>query len=629
MDREFSYVSIYLNSFFSKQKNIENTRLIFRGHANSSWNVVSSAGRRLRKDVKTGNENNDSEVNVSQSDFIRYHVNLLSNARRHGYGGIAPNSKLNDLELLAEIQHFGGATCLTDFTTNFLTALWFATKKEKVLVQKGSDTENDVFDDVNGKILWIDLLDEENFSKITYYNEFREGDNIRKFLTKLTNDFEPRKIKIEPCFWLWEPSKLNNRIIKQDSVFLFGLPAFAKESKVLNENTNKIKTKEIEIKKEHKEKIREELDILFGINAETVFFDFTGFSNNANSAEMPISESLLPKGDCLANAKECIKKQKYKQAISFLNQGLSCKLIQNDLCQSTNKSNCKFDEKNSMLELQFIYWKGVANQKQKRNEDSLNYFNHVELKVTEKYEKCSDDTLKISYYNMLRDVLRNQTLIHYENKDYSLAYKKEAALYSKYSNLSADTMKLIENKGVDSTYTLVELSILDLNDSNFNSSLVDAKEHLMNDNKNLSNDEFQAVGLYKNTNGGIVLYCFEVVGSIIFGNDKNNFDDKDYYSKVDSCMENILKRLLSKDNVENNNKDILLEGYYYWDFTDVLDWIKDIVKTAEEPIDKAIYYKKIKENSNLLTLIIKKCESAQEMILEHVYNKSSAIRMNK
>jgi hypothetical protein len=615
MDREFSYVSIYLNSFFSEQKNIDNTRLIFRGHADCTWNVVSSAGRRLSEDVKKRSKKNDNEVNVSQSDFIRYHVNLLSNARKHGYGGIAPNSKLNDLELLAEIQHFGGATCLTDFTTNFLTALWFATKKDNTK-------------DVKGKVLWIDLLDDENFSKITYYNEFREGDNIRKFLTKLTNDFEPRKIKIEPCFWLWEPSKLNNRIIKQDSVFLFGLPAFAKESKVMKENTNKIKTKEIEIEIEHKEKIREELDILFGINAETIFFDFTGFSNNANSAEMSISESLLPKGDCLANAKECIKKQKYKQAISFLNQGLSCKFSTNDLCQSTSKPNCKFDEKNLMLELQFIYWKGVANQKQKKNEDALNYFNHVELKVKEEYEKCSDNKLKISYYNMLRDVLRNQTLIYYENKDYLMAYKKEDALYSKYCNLSMDTIRLIENKGVDSSYTLVELSIMNLDHSNFITSLIKASEHLKSDSNNLSVYDLQTLGLYKNTNGGIVLYCLNVVGSIIFGDENFKFNETDYFINIDNCMEDIIKRLLNKENIEKNNMDVLLEGYYYWDFSDLIEWIKDVGKTNDEPENKAIYYKKIKENSNLLTLIIKKCESAQEMILEHVYNKSSAIRMN-
>jgi len=42
MNRKFSYVSMYLNRFFTKQKDIDNTRLIFRGHSNSSWNVVSS-----------------------------------------------------------------------------------------------------------------------------------------------------------------------------------------------------------------------------------------------------------------------------------------------------------------------------------------------------------------------------------------------------------------------------------------------------------------------------------------------------------------------------------------------------------------------------------------------------------
>jgi flagellar motor component MotA len=73
--------------------------------------LCQSAGRRLIK-----------EGRIKQNDYIRYHVNLIANARKNGYNKLEADSKLSDLEVLAEIQHYGGATCLTDFSTNFLVA---------------------------------------------------------------------------------------------------------------------------------------------------------------------------------------------------------------------------------------------------------------------------------------------------------------------------------------------------------------------------------------------------------------------------------------------------------------------------------------------------------------------------
>jgi hypothetical protein len=39
--------------------------------------------------------------------------------------------KLNDLELLLELQHYGAATGLVDFSRDFLIALWFAAHGNK------------------------------------------------------------------------------------------------------------------------------------------------------------------------------------------------------------------------------------------------------------------------------------------------------------------------------------------------------------------------------------------------------------------------------------------------------------------------------------------------------------------
>ena len=45
--------------------------------------------------------------------------------------------ELCDLELLADLQHYGAATCLIDFTQSPLTALWFACKDEDNLGKDG------------------------------------------------------------------------------------------------------------------------------------------------------------------------------------------------------------------------------------------------------------------------------------------------------------------------------------------------------------------------------------------------------------------------------------------------------------------------------------------------------------
>ena len=222
--QEIRNVSYYLAKFYEKQgvlNQIEG-RFIFRGIPNANWSVASSAGRRLRR-----------EGSNKQADFIRYHINLIETARKFGYGGLESGSQLSDLEILAEIQHYGGATCLTDFSTNFLVALWFATEpiphKENYKNDRTEINIETVSQDTDGKVIWLDLDNRNNFARISYYNQESDECSIYKILTNTESNFEAKQHKVEPCFWLWEPTKLNNRIIKQDSVFLFGLPAFPKD----------------------------------------------------------------------------------------------------------------------------------------------------------------------------------------------------------------------------------------------------------------------------------------------------------------------------------------------------------------------------------------------------------------
>ena len=54
---------------------------------------------------------------------------MIRDARFRGHGHKDGRKIIEDLEILAEFQHYGAATCLMDFTHNALVALWFACKK--------------------------------------------------------------------------------------------------------------------------------------------------------------------------------------------------------------------------------------------------------------------------------------------------------------------------------------------------------------------------------------------------------------------------------------------------------------------------------------------------------------------
>ena len=58
--------------------------------------------------------------------FQNYVSRILEEARQQWGLGHPPSGELCDLELLADLQHHGVATCLIDFTQTPLTALWFA-----------------------------------------------------------------------------------------------------------------------------------------------------------------------------------------------------------------------------------------------------------------------------------------------------------------------------------------------------------------------------------------------------------------------------------------------------------------------------------------------------------------------
>ena len=218
-----------VEEFVAWTKALEGSMLLYRGLANSEWEVESSAYRRLRRSEEMSSETLPAIM------FQNYIYTLLDEASLQGFRERQGRS-LSELELLAELQHFGAATCLIDFTDNAAIALYFACRER--------------FDAV-GKVVALRTDDIKRFSTINY-NDLEKP--AREFLNGGT-------------WWMWKPSSLNNRIIAQHSVFVFG------EGKV-----GRALYEEINIAAECKKDIVATLENSFGLSEHKLFNDLAGFA---------------------------------------------------------------------------------------------------------------------------------------------------------------------------------------------------------------------------------------------------------------------------------------------------------------------------------------------------------------
>lgn len=88
-----------------------NAKIAWRGQASTGYDLVSSLQR---------SPGIDSEERMRAREQL-----LLKSAREWGLG-FGSTGWASDLQLLADLQHYGTATRLLDVTSNPMTALWFA-----------------------------------------------------------------------------------------------------------------------------------------------------------------------------------------------------------------------------------------------------------------------------------------------------------------------------------------------------------------------------------------------------------------------------------------------------------------------------------------------------------------------
>ena len=253
-ERKVKNIAEYLEKVLEIKAGWSDSVLAFRGQENEEWPLASSAERRLQA-------NSADQDRVTTRSFIEYHQTLLTRCKLKNYHQ-REGKPLDELELLADLQHHGAATCLLDFTRNALIALWFACEKKS---------------DVDGKVFVVNTDDGEIFLEITLKDiQNNPIDDILDFKVRKTdNDPAARSSRPgtfgispnKPNVWYWPPAHLNERITAQHSLFLFGIPF-----------SGGLGSKEIVIESASKEKMRRELKELHDIHEESLFPDFVGFA---------------------------------------------------------------------------------------------------------------------------------------------------------------------------------------------------------------------------------------------------------------------------------------------------------------------------------------------------------------
>lgn len=248
-------------------------RMLYRGVPSEKHEVEASICRRFSNPAKE----------ITAQELVEKSKDLVEKARESGHDSVGSKAE-TDLQLLAKLQHHHAATCLIDFTSNPLVALWFACR-----------TTNQA---EKGKIFAFDAEDPDQCLTI---NAKQSVYSIEELLShgkdklRETNDM----------LLAWKPLHQESRIGPQQSVFVFGKPTID----VNHENMILIE----------KLDIHDELRRKYGISEDTLFNDFYGFASiNAESRKYPDASSR----GYYDMAQQYRAEQDYDTALYYYNQAL-------------------------------------------------------------------------------------------------------------------------------------------------------------------------------------------------------------------------------------------------------------------------------------------------------------------
>ena len=218
-----------LNSFIKWAAQFNDGQYLFRGVSKDFYKIEASAYRRLPE----AERNNPDRL-------LRINQDLIEKARLLGHDQ-KDGQRLSDLELLAELQHFGAATCLIDFSRSSQVALWFACQQSTT-------------GEANGKVVAVRSDDSVRLETIT-----------PTLITEGIDYFFREDEQWGYPLYQWQPKYQNNRIIAQQSVFIFGGAQIETEAECV-------------ILESGKGDMLTSLEKVSGITEGSIYPDFDGFA---------------------------------------------------------------------------------------------------------------------------------------------------------------------------------------------------------------------------------------------------------------------------------------------------------------------------------------------------------------
>jgi len=329
----------------------------FRGVPNQKYKIQASAYRRLKED--------DDNSEISESAYrdrresvkrnrkvIQINNDLIADARLRGHDE-KDGRELEDLEILAEFQHYFAATWLIDFSHNAQIALYFACQKDLKWENDPQESEEAPY----GKV----------YAVRNDPNRFKKVDSA--LLEKEINEFSQFDTKDTPQLYHWEPRHQNNRVIAQQSIFLFGSYELMEDGACI-------------IKDSNKETILTELEHVSGITQAMLFPDFDGFARlyreNVPYTELSAAEYVERGNDAFLN-------EQYQNAISNYDKAIEIEPNNPNYYYYRAQTNVNLGQYNEAI----VDYDRVIKLKP---DNPLYYFGRAQAKVElEQYEEAIAD----------------------------------------------------------------------------------------------------------------------------------------------------------------------------------------------------------------------------------------------
>ncbi len=269
-----------LDDFIKWTNKFNEGEYVFRGVPNAAFEIQASASLRPHVIEQMYIEKQHDEEKRNYNKYLYINKELITKSKQRGYdkkGG----KEFNILDILAELQHYGAATCLIDFTCSAQIALWFACQpyqKSKDEHQDKKDKKKETEDSikhVNGKVYAVKHVPPRSSGLpkcIEITPEFLEKDTEKK----KDISYFLKEEKDAPLYY-YQPKYQNHRIIAQQSVFLFGQYKFKADNECV-------------IAADCKGKILNELHKSSGLTEDKLFPDFEGFATWVHSKDSPYTE---------------------------------------------------------------------------------------------------------------------------------------------------------------------------------------------------------------------------------------------------------------------------------------------------------------------------------------------------